>query len=401
MYATNLNHSFRYLSPDERGGSSGSALETSPYQSLHIDDLLRLTSKFGASDLHIQSESPPMMRINGKITKVDVLSESNSKTGPEVPEGDVKRMIYDILRADHINRYETSGDLDLSYALPRSDCRFRVNVYREINGIGAVFRLIPNEIPTVESLHLPPVIKRIVDMPRGLVLVTGITGSGKSTTLASLVDIINTNQEKVIISIEDPIEYVHKWKNSKVTQREVGSHTDTFREALRASLREDPDVIVVGEMRDLETIETAITAAETGHLVFATVHTPNAPESVDRLIDVFPASQKEQIRVQLSNNLKAILSQQLLPTADGTGRVPAVEVMFANPAIKHMIRKNNTHQITSTIQTSGKEGMQTMDAALAALVQKGLVKEEDARLVAQDVDEFNKLVTMRPDTGRK
>jgi twitching motility protein PilT len=282
-------------------------------------------------------------------------------------------------------------ELDFSYQLPRR-ARFRVNLYREKGACAAAFRLIPQKIPTVEQLNLPPVLKSLCERPRGLILVTGPTGSGKSTSLAAMINHINENHAHHIITIEDPIEYLHEHKSSIINQREVGSDTKSFLNALRGSLREDPDILLVGEMRDMETISLAITAAETGHLVFATLHTNNAAESVDRMIDVFPPGQQEQIRVQLSNNLIAIISQQLLPRLGQPGRVPANEVMLASPAIRNLIREAKTHQINSMIQTSANMGMFTMDQCLRDQYLKGLISLDDAMARCQNREELTKMI---------
>jgi len=301
-------------------------------------------------------------------------------------------MMYDILSDENIHKFESTLELDFSYALPRR-ARFRVNCYRDRGAVAAAFRLIPQKIPTVSDLNLPPVLERITDKPRGLVLVTGPTGSGKSTSLAAMIHFINLNRSVHIITIEDPIEYLHTHKLSVINQRELGQDTKSFSNALRASLREDPDVILVGEMRDIETIQLAITAAETGHLVFATLHTNNAAESIDRMIDVFPPGQQEQIRIQLANNIQAVISQQLMPRAGAPGRIPAVEVMLATPAVRNLIRENKTHQIPSVIQTSGQHSMIAMDQSLRDLYLKGMVTLEEAMMRAINVEELKKMIS--------
>ena len=303
----------------------------------------------------------------------------------------IQRMMYEIISDENIQKFETTYELDFSYALP-GRARFRVNLYRDKGSCAAAFRLIPQKIPTVEQLNLPGVLKGLCEKPRGLILVTGPTGSGKSTSLAAMINHINSNFAHHIITIEDPIEYLHEHKQSIINQRELGSDTRSFLNALRASLREDPDIILVGEMRDVETIGLAITAAETGHLVFATLHTNNAAESVDRMIDVFPPGQQEQIRVQLSNNLVAIISQQLMRRANGDGRVPANEIMLASPAIRNLIREAKTHQITSMIQTSGNMGMITMDQTLRDLYLRGWITLEDAMSRCTNPDELRKMI---------
>jgi twitching motility protein PilT len=287
-------------------------------------------------------------------------------------------MLYEIVSDDQITRFETTLELDFSYQLPRR-ARFRVNLYRDRGAVAAAFRLISNRIPTCRELNLPPLLEQLTEKPRGLILVTGPTGSGKSTSLAAMIHYIN------------PIEYLHTHKMSVINQRELGSDTRSFANALRACLREDPDVLLVGEMRDTETIALAITAAETGHLVFATLHTNNAAESIDRIIDVFPPGQQEQIRVQLSNN---IVAQQLLPRASGPGRVPVNEIMIASPAIRNLIREGKTHQIPSMIQTSAAMGMMSMDQCLRDMYMKGVITMEEALTRCQNVEELKKMINM-------
>jgi twitching motility protein PilT len=306
---------------------------------------------------------------------------------PEVTQ----RLMYDVLTDDQIQRFETDMELDCSYQL-RKIARFRVNVFKDRGTIAAALRLIPTKIPSVEQLGLPPIVEKLARRPRGLMLVTGPTGSGKSTTLASMINQINEERAEHIITIEDPIEYLHSHKKSIVNQRELGQDTHSFNNALRASLREDPDCLLVGEMRDLETMKLAITCAETGHLVMGTLHTNSAAESVDRIIDVFPADEQEQIRVQLSNNLIAVVSQQLLPRAGQPGRVAAIEVMVATSAIRNLIREAKAHQMVSIIQTSAGEGMQTMDQALRDLYNQSLITYEMAMLRAQNQQELEKMI---------
>lgn len=351
-------------------------------EDLHIDELLHIVVDRNASDLHICQSSPPIIREDGKLKRLNFEMFSPQQT---------QRMMYEIISDENINKFETTLELDFSYTLPRR-ARFRVNLYREKNAVAAAFRLIPQKIPTVRDLNLPPLLDGLCEKPRGLILVTGPTGSGKSTSLAAMINHINTNFAHHIITIEDPIEYLHQHKQSIINQREVGADTKSFNNALRASLREDPDILLVGEMRDMETISLAITAAETGHLVFATLHTNNAAESVDRMIDVFPPGQQEQIRVQLSNNLVAIISQQLLPRAGAPGRVPANEIMIASPAIRNLIREAKSHQITSMIQTSGQMGMITMDQTLRDLYLKGWISLEDAMSRCQNPEELRKMI---------
>ena len=322
-----------------------------------------------------------MLRIDGELKQTRY-----EKLDPSISQ----RMIYDILTDEQIQRFETELELDCSYSL-RNLARFRVNVFRDRGTVAGAFRQIPRKIPTIRQLGLPPIFETIAARPRGLFLVTGPTGSGKSTTLASVINHINEQRAEHIITIEDPIEYLHDHKKSIINQRELGQDTHAFNNALRASLREDPDVLLVGEMRDLETIKLAITCAETGHLVMATLHTNSAAESVDRMIDVFPANAQAQIRVQLSDNLVAIASQQLLPRAGQPGRVAAIEVMIASSAIRNLVRENKAHQITSIIQTSGAEGMQTMDQALRDLYQQSLITYEVGMQRSYNPREFEKL----------
>ena len=349
---------------------------------VHIDELLEIVVANNASDLHLAVGLPPVMRIDGALRKTRYESLT-----PQVAQ----RMIYDILLDEQIERFETELELDCSYQLQKM-ARFRVNVFKDRGTVAAALRLIPTRIPTIKELGLPVVIEDLGRRPRGLLLVTGPTGSGKSTTLAAVVDQINRERSEHIITIEDPIEYLHHHRKSVINQRELGQDTHSFQAALRVALREDPDVLLVGEMRDLETIQLAITCAETGHLVMATLHTNNAAESVDRMIDVFPSDQQEQIRIQVSNNLLAVLSQQLLPRAGQPGRIAAIEVMIATAAIRNLIRENKAHQITSIIQTSGEVGMQTMDQALRDLYQQSLITYEVALQRAQNQDELKKLI---------
>ncbi len=351
---------------------------------LHIDALLDIVVDRNCSDLHICVNSEPVVREDGALKRLNF-----EKFNPQ----QTQRMMYEIVSDDQIQRFENTLELDFSYALPKGRARFRVNMYRDKGAVAAAFRLISSKIPTVRDLNLPPILETLCDRPRGLVLVTGPTGSGKSTSLAAMINYINLGKATHIITIEDPIEYLHTHKQSLINQREVGQDTKSFNNALRAALREDPDVMLVGEMRDVETISLAITAAETGHLVFATLHTNNAAESIDRIVDVFPPGQQEQIRVQLSNNLVAIVSQQLLPRTSGPGRVPANEIMIATPAIRNLIREGKTHQIPSMIQTSGGMGMFTMDQCLRDLYLKGLVTLEEIMSRCQNMDELKKMLS--------
>lgn len=353
-----------------------------PIEEVHIDDLLRLVVERGASDLHLAVGVPPILRIDGQLmpTNYEKLTQTDSQ-----------RLVYDILTDEQIQRFEADLQLDFSYSLAKVS-RFRVNVFRDKGTVAAAFRVIPTRIPTIRELGLPVILEELSRKPRGLILVTGPTGSGKSTTLAAMVNQINSERSAHIITIEDPIEYLHQHKMSIINQRELGLDVRSFASALRAALREDPDVILVGEMRDLDTISTAITCAETGHLVLATLHTINAPQTVDRVVDVFPPEQQEQIRFMLSNNLEAVLCQQLLPRAGMPGRVCAMEVMIASPAIRNLIRENKAHQITSVIQTSANLGMQTMDQSLRDLYQRGQITYDEALSRAMNPDEFKTMV---------
>jgi twitching motility protein PilT len=336
-----------------------------------------------ASDLHIAAGAPPMVRVRGHLRPLDGF--------PVLTPNDTREIVYSILSNDQRQRLETDWQLDFAYAIPGHG-RFRVNAYFQRSAIGAAFRMIPATIVPIDELGLPPVVHELARKPRGLVLVTGPTGSGKSTTLASMIDEINMTREEHIMTIEDPIEFLHRHKKCIVNQRELGSDAPTFAAALKAALRQDPDVILVGEMRDLETISTALTAAETGHLVFATLHTQSAPSTVDRIIDVFPPQQQQQVRVQLSLALQGVMTQQLLPTADGASRVAAIEVMVPTPAVRNLIREGKTHQILSSMQTGTGAGMQTMDMALAALVRQGKITHRLAEERSSTPDELRRLL---------
>ena len=348
----------------------------------HIDDLLRGMVDKGSSDLHIAVGIPPIVRVDGGLVPL-----AFDRVSPQ----DSQRLIYDILSDEQIQRFETDLELDFSYQMARI-ARFRVNVYRDKGNVASAFRQIPQRIPTLKELGLPPILEELTKLPRGLILVTGPTGSGKSTTLAAMINEINTNTSKHIITIEDPIEYLHNHKFSVINQREVGQDTRQFKNALRAALREDPDVILVGEMRDLETMQMAVSAAETGHLVFATLHTNSAATSVERIVDSFPGGQQEQVRLQLSNNLQAILCQQLIPRSNQPGRVCALEIMRASPAIRNLIREAKAHQITSMIQTSANMGMQTMDQCLRDLYVRGVISFEEAMTRAMNPAELEKMI---------
>ncbi len=334
---------------------------------MDISELLRFALESGGSDLHISAGEPPVIRIHGEMTKVDL---------PALDKEDVHNMIYDILSDFQRKVFEEHLELDFSFGLGEI-ARFRVNVFKQHRGESAVFRTIPTKIPSFDELNLPKVFKDIANLEKGLVLVTGPTGSGKSTTLAAIIDYINDTAKEHILTVEDPIEFLHLSKKCLVNQRELGPHTKSFANALRSALREDPDIILVGEMRDLETIQLALTAAETGHLVFATLHTSSAPDTVDRVIDVFPAGQQNQVRSMLSGSLQAVISQALFKRRDGRGRVAAFEVMIATPAVRNLIRENKIAQIPSMIQTSKGIGMQTMEAACNDLIAKNLVTRDE------------------------
>lgn len=343
-----------------------------------ITDLLRLVVEKAGSDLHLTVGSPPMMRLQGKLWPTDL---------PPLTAKDTKRLIFEFLNNDQRDRFERDLELDISYEIPEVS-RYRCNIFNNRLGIGAVFRVIPSKIKTVADLKLPPILSDLARRNKGLILVTGPTGSGKSTTLAAMVDQVNDERQDHILTIEDPIEFVHRHKRCIVNQREIGVNTKSFAAALRSALREDPDVILVGEMRDYETISLAVTAAETGHLVFATLHTPSAAQSVDRVVDVFPAHQQDQIRTQLADALQGIIAQQLIPTMDGMSRVCALEILVNVPAVANLIRENKTFQLTSIMQTSKQMGMQTMDQALMDLVKLRKIAPEEAYRRAFDKKAF-------------
>ncbi len=346
------------------GGDQGYSTERPP--SLDLDDLLTYAVENGASDLHLANQLPPCIRIDGSLRPIEGL--------PRLDNEQIREMIYRILTQNLRERFEATKELDASHMI-HGVGRFRVNVFQQRSSVGAVLRAIPHEIPAFDSLGLPDVVSSFAELRRGLVLVTGPTGSGKSTSLASLVNIINRSKPLHIMTVEDPIEFLHTHQRAIVNQREVGTDTESFAEALRHVLRQDPDVILVGEMRDIETISTALTAAETGHLVFATLHTQDAPQTVDRIIDVFPTAQQDQVRIQLAGSLEAVVTQQLIISSTGLGRVPVAEVMVCSPAIRNLIRSAKTHQIYSLMQTGGAQGMQTMDQGLARSVKAGRITE--------------------------
>ena len=347
-----------------------------------LNDYLFDAVRSGASDLHITERLPPMIRVHGKIWPLDY---------PPLTSNMTREMIYEILSDDQRQRLENDWELDFSYTLPRT-ARFRVNVYFQRGSLGAAFRPIPQEIKSLEELGLPKAVEDMADKPRGLVLVTGPTGSGKSTTLAAMIDKINETRQEHIMSVEDPIEFLHQHKKCIVNQREVNQDTKSFGEALRHVLRQDPDVILVGEMRDLETISIALTSAETGHLVFATLHTQDAPQTIDRVIDVFPPYQQHQVRTQLANTLQGVVTQTLIPRRDGEGRVVACEILVPTPGVRNLIREGKNHQIYSAMQTGSKFGMQTMDAALAELVRKDEISHEEAEKRSSNPDELRRLM---------
>jgi twitching motility protein PilT len=341
-----------------------------------ISDLLAFSVKNKASDLHLSAGLPPMIRVHGDIRKINV---------PALDHTAVHDMVYDIMSDGQRKVYEETLECDFSFEIPNL-ARFRVNAFNHHRGSGAVFRTIPSKILTLEQLNCPAIFKEIADTPRGLCLVTGPTGSGKSTTLAAMIDYINDKEFGHILTVEDPIEFVHQSKKCLINQREVGPHTLSFSNALRAALREDPDVILVGEMRDLETIRLALTAAETGHMVFGTLHTSSAAKTIDRIIDVFPAAEKEMVRSMLSESLRAVISQTLLKTKDEQGRVAAHEIMIGTPAIRNLIREAKVPQMYSAIQTGQNVGMQTLDQNLQDLVKRNLVSAAEARSKAANKD---------------
>ena len=349
-----------------------------------FEELLKYAVDQNASDLHITVGIPPTFRINGALTPY-----GKENLTPE----DTERYVNFILNKDQKARYEEMGELDLSYSL-QGIGRFRVNVFRQRGSNAIALRTVALKVPTLEGLGMPPILKELTNKTRGLILVTGPTGSGKSTTLAAMVNEINNTRSCHVITIEDPVEYMHKHNKSMVNQREIGHDTKTFANALRAALREDPDVILVGEMRDLETIAIAVTAAETGHLVFSTLHTIGASKTVDRIVDVFPPYQQQQIKIQLAAVIEGIISQQLLVRADGSGRIAALEIMIATPAIKNLIREGKTHQIDSAIQTGGKFGMRSMDMYLVDLYKKGLISYDETMTYCVDPDIMSRLINL-------
>ncbi|QBZ83779.1 Twitching mobility protein [Hydrogenovibrio crunogenus] len=344
---------------------------------MDITQLLEFSVQQKASDLHLSAGTAPMLRSDGDMRRIDL---------PELDAKTLQNMLYQIMSKPQQEQFETAFEIDFSYELPNI-ARFRVNIFQQNRGMSAVFRTIPNKVMTFEELNAPEILKEIAQTPRGIVLVTGPTGSGKSTTLAAMIDFINETQQAHILTIEDPIEFIHQPKNALINQREVHRDTHHFSNALRSALREDPDVILVGEMRDLETISLALTAAETGHLVLATLHTSSAAKSIDRIIDAFPAGEKNMVRSMLSESLKAVISQTLLKKQNG-GRVAAHEILLGSPAIRNLIREDKVPQMYSVIQTSNKLGMQTLDQDLQRLVKNGIVNKEIARSKAVNKTDF-------------
>ena len=345
---------------------------------MDITELLAFAVKNKASDLHLSAGLPPMIRVHGDVRRINL---------PPLENAEVHEMVYDIMNDAQRKQFEESWECDFSFAVPNL-ARFRVNAFNQNRGAGAVFRTIPSKVQTLDELNSPKIFKEIAKQPRGIVLVTGPTGSGKSTTLAAMIDFINENEYGHILTVEDPIEFVHESRRCLINQREVHRDTMSFSNALRAALREDPDVIMVGEMRDLETIRLALTAAETGHLVFGTLHTSSAAKTVDRIVDVFPAAEKDMVRSMLSESLRAVISQTLLKTKDGNGRVAAHEIMIGTPAIHNLIRENKIAQMYSAIQTGQNVGMITLDQCLTDLVRRNVVSSADARQRAQNKESF-------------
>ncbi len=357
-----------------------------------IDKLFEVMLEKGSSDLHLSTGAPPKLRTHGELVPID--------GEPELTNEALKEYLMEIVNEKQSKHFAETKDLDFAYEIP-GKARFRANFLMHNRGLGAVFRVIPTEIMSTEQLGVPSQVLKCADFSRGLVLVTGPTGSGKSTTLAALIDYINRNRSEHILTVEDPIEFVHQNKGCQVSQREVGTHTESFASALKAALREDPDVILVGEMRDLETIELAMTAAETGHLVFGTLHTSSAAKTVDRIIDAFPTAQQAQIRTMLAESLKAVIAQQLLKRSDKPGRCAALEILFVRSAVANLIREGKTFQIPSVIQTGKGEGMQMMDQAIMDFVMKKMVSPEEGYMKAADKVAFEKLLGKKPVTGPK
>lgn len=351
-----------------------------------IDAFFKLMNEQGASDLHLVSGQPPALRIRGDMERIKY---------KVLDDDDLKSMLYEIAPEHKVKVFEETGDIDFGYDV-LGIARYRANFFKQKYGVAAVFRQIPEEIMTAKQLGLPDVITKLASLPRGLVLVTGPTGSGKSTTLAAIIDVANRTRKDHIITVEDPIEFVHQSQGCIINHREVGVHTKTFTAALRGALREDPDIILVGEMRDLETIRLAIEAASTGHLVFSTLHTSSAPKTVDRVIEVFPASEQAQIRSTLSDGLRAVVAQVLFKRIDKKGRTPALEILIANPAVRNLIREGKTHQIPSMIQTGKKYGMQLLDDSIMELLNKGMISPDDAYSKSNDKARFRPFLKTPP-----
>ncbi|HWE09799.1 MAG TPA: type IV pilus twitching motility protein PilT [Solirubrobacteraceae bacterium] len=351
--------------------------------SVDFADIVLAALERRASDIHLTAGAAPHVRVRGRLLALEGF--------PTLGVQNTREIVYSIMSDTQRQQFENQRQVDFSYSVPRT-ARMRVNAYVQRGAVSAALRVIPSETKSLEQLGMPAVVGEMASLPRGLVLVTGPTGSGKSTTLAAVIDQINNTREDHILTIEDPIEFLHSHKRCLVNQRELGSDATSFADGLRAALREDPDVILVGEMRDLETISTALTAAETGHLVLATLHTQDAPQTIDRVIDVFPPHQQQHVRVMLSVALQGVVAQQLLPTSDGSGRVAAVEVLVPTPAVRNLIREGKTHQIYSAIQTGGEHGMQTMDAALTELVRAGRITRDVARRRASVPAELERLL---------
>ncbi len=351
-----------------------------------IDAFFKLMHEQGASDLHLVAGQQPALRVDGEMERVKYDSLDNDQ---------LKNMLYEIAPEEKVKTFEETGDVDFGYEIPGL-ARYRANFFNQKNGVGAVFREIPSVIATCEQLGLPPVIAKLATLPRGLVLVTGPTGSGKSTTLAAIIDVANRIRKDHIITVEDPIEFVHQSRSSIINHREIGLHTKSFSAALRGALREDPDIILVGELRDLETIALAVEAASTGHLVFATLHTSSAAKSVDRLVEVFPASEQAQIRSTLADGIRAIISQTLFKRIDRKGRAAALEILIATPAVRNLIRESKTHQLPSMMQTGKKYGMQLLDDSIMGLYNKGFISAEDAYTKANDKKYFRPLLKHPP-----
>lgn len=351
-----------------------------------IDGFFKMMKDVGASDLHLISGQQPMLRLHGELERIDY---------PVFKSDDLKKILYEITPDKKIKKFEETGDVDFAYELPKT-ARFRVNFFNQLKGVGAIFRIIPDQILTIEELGLPDIIKSFCTLDKGLVLVTGPTGSGKSTTLAAMIDLINKTQKSHILTIEDPVEFVHKPRLSSVNHREIGTHTNSFSAALRGALREDPDIMLVGELRDLETISLALEAASTGHVVFGTLHTQSAPKTIDRIIDVFPSDEQEKIRMTLSEALKGVIAQALFKQVGG-GRVAALEILVCNTAISNLIRENKTHQIQSIMQTNKKIGMRTLDESILSLLNQNLITPDLAYQKALNKDAFIKYLTDKPD----